>query len=137
MCGRFAREINSKVAIPSQEIIVATKFAPIPLRTSRESVLKALRESLERIGADKCDLYQLHWPSFFFDSSYWDGLADAYDAGAPPESMLGCFLARKKALSENRALPLSIRPREHESTPGERSILPELPSTRGILERGG
>lgn len=82
LCGQFARDLHANsVSALSQEVIIATKFAPIPLRTSRGSVLKALRESLERIGVDKCDLYQLHWPSFFFDAQYWDGLADAYDAG--------------------------------------------------------
>lgn len=81
LCGRFARDLQASTAAAAPEVIIATKFAPIPLRTSRESVLKALRQSLERIGTDRCDLYQLHWPSFFFDAQYWDGLADAYDAG--------------------------------------------------------
>eukprot|EP00291_Cryptomonas_curvata_P026987 CAMPEP_0172174562 /NCGR_PEP_ID=MMETSP1050-20130122/13738_1 /TAXON_ID=233186 /ORGANISM="Cryptomonas curvata, Strain CCAP979/52" /LENGTH=314 /DNA_ID=CAMNT_0012846561 /DNA_START=161 /DNA_END=1102 /DNA_ORIENTATION=+ len=105
LCGRFAREINAKGATSSisPEIIVATKFAPIPLRTSRESVLKALRESLERIGADKCDLYQLHWPSFFFDSQYWDGLADAYDAGLVRAVGVSNYSA-KRLVAVHRAL---------------------------------
>ena len=112
LCGRFAREMQVKaVSVPSQEVIIATKFAPIPLRTSRESVLKALRESLERIGADKCDLYQLHWPSFFFDAQYWDGLADAFDAGLVRAVGVSNYSAKRLAAAHRalaaRGIPLA------------------------------
>ena len=112
LCGRFAREMQVKaVSVPSQEVIIATKFAPIPLRTSRESVLKALRESLERIGADKCDLYQLHWPSFFFDAQYWDGLADAFDAGLVRAVGVSNYSAKRHAAAHRalaaRGIPLA------------------------------
>jgi hypothetical protein len=61
LCGRFAREYQG----PSQEeVLVATKFAPLPHRflDGRKSVQKALRASLQRLGTDRVDLYQLHWP---------------------------------------------------------------------------
>lgn len=80
LCGRFARQYEG----PSQnEVMVATKFAPLPHRflDGRKAVSKALRASLQRLGTDKADLYQLHWPGFFADAAFWDGLADAYDAG--------------------------------------------------------
>ena len=102
LCGKFAKESNSK--IPSnQEIIIATKFAAIPPRISRQAVVSALRDSLSRLGADRCDLYQLHWPSFFFDAAYWDGLADAYDAGLVRAVGVSNYSA-KRLLEAHKAL---------------------------------
>ena len=80
LCGQFARQYQG----PSQEeVLVATKFAPLPHRffDGRRSVQKALRASLQRLGTDRIDLYQLHWPGFFADAAFWDGLADSYEAG--------------------------------------------------------
>jgi aryl-alcohol dehydrogenase-like predicted oxidoreductase len=80
LCGRFAREYKGS---SPNEVLVATKFAPLPHRflDGRKAVSKALRGSLERLGTDSADLYQLHWPGFFADADFWDGLADAYDSG--------------------------------------------------------
>jgi aryl-alcohol dehydrogenase-like predicted oxidoreductase len=43
------------------EVAVATKFAALPWRLGRQSVLKALKDSLCRLGLSSVDLYQLHW----------------------------------------------------------------------------
>ena len=40
---------------------VATKFAPYPWRISRKSMVKAARESLERLEQEKLSIAQLHW----------------------------------------------------------------------------
>ena len=40
---------------------VATKFAALPWRFGRGSVLSALKKSLERLGLPSVELYQLHW----------------------------------------------------------------------------
>ena len=40
---------------------VATKFAPYPWRVSRKSMVKAARESLERLEQEKLSIAQLHW----------------------------------------------------------------------------
>lgn len=40
---------------------VATKFAPYPWRVSRKSMVKAARESLQRLEQDKLAVAQLHW----------------------------------------------------------------------------
>ena len=44
---------------PAQQ--VATKFAPYPWRVTRMSMVKAARESLERLEQDKLAIAQLHW----------------------------------------------------------------------------
>jgi aryl-alcohol dehydrogenase-like predicted oxidoreductase len=46
------------------EVVLATKVAPEPEGTGfrPEQVQQAARRSLDRLGTDRIDLYQLHWP---------------------------------------------------------------------------
>src|SRR5918995_2817841 len=43
--------------------VIATKFAPLPYRISAKSLLKAVDKSLERLGIETIDLYQIHFPN--------------------------------------------------------------------------
>lgn len=76
--------------------VVATKFTPLPWRTTVESVVEACEQSRRRLGVDQIDLYQLHMPDIVqpfkrlgFESSgrptkdeiYWQGLAECYNRG--------------------------------------------------------
>jgi len=36
----------------------------------------ALKSSLNKLGAEKVDMYQIHWPAFLQEQAFWDGLAD-------------------------------------------------------------
>jgi aryl-alcohol dehydrogenase-like predicted oxidoreductase len=75
LLGRFARE-------DSQPIVVATKFVPYPWRLSRTSVRRALAASLERLGLDKVDLYQIHVPLPPVPTKVWmHAMADAIGDG--------------------------------------------------------
>lgn len=47
----------------TKPVYVATKFFPMPWRIRKQSVQRAMRHSLERLGMDHIDLYQIHWPS--------------------------------------------------------------------------
>ena len=62
-------------------VSVATKFAPLPWKTSRQDVVKAAKASVARLGGNPIDLYQIHFPNAYSNSAYWDGLADCYDQG--------------------------------------------------------
>jgi aryl-alcohol dehydrogenase-like predicted oxidoreductase len=55
LLGRFLKETD-------QPVLVATKFLPFPWRLSRKSLIRALKGSLERIGIESVDLYQVHQP---------------------------------------------------------------------------
>ncbi len=55
MLGRFIAETD-------QPVQVATKFMPLPWRLSRKALLRALRNSLKRLGLTSVDLYQMHMP---------------------------------------------------------------------------
>jgi len=56
LLGRFLKETD-------QPVLVATKFFPWPWRFTKGSIPRALKGSLERMGLDSIDLYQVHWPA--------------------------------------------------------------------------
>ncbi|CAG0997518.1 pyridoxine 4-dehydrogenase [Anaerolineales bacterium] len=56
LLGQFLKDMD-------QPVLVATKFFPWPWRLTKASIPRALKESLERLGLDSVDLYQIHWPS--------------------------------------------------------------------------
>ena len=63
------------------DLIIATKFAPLPWRFSADAVVSALKASLERLGRDKAELYQIHWPNLLGDDAFLEGLARCYEQG--------------------------------------------------------
>lgn len=79
LLGRFIKE--RKERDPDVEVAVATKFAALPWRLGRQSVLTALKDSLSRLGLSSVDLYQLHWPGVWGNEGYIDGLGDAVEQG--------------------------------------------------------
>ncbi|MBM3181406.1 MAG: aldo/keto reductase [Chloroflexi bacterium] len=56
LLGRFLKETDLPV-------LVATKFFPWPWRFTKGTIPRALKGSLERMGLDSIDLYQVHWPA--------------------------------------------------------------------------
>ena len=82
------------------DLVLATKVtgrAPMPWirggpRLSRAHVTEALDASLERLGVDCIDLYQLHWPdrptNFFGQLGYSAPPKDAVDDSIPLEETL-------------------------------------------------
>eukprot|EP00246_Nothoceros_aenigmaticus_P002298 TRINITY_DN1313_c0_g1_i3.p1 TRINITY_DN1313_c0_g1~~TRINITY_DN1313_c0_g1_i3.p1 ORF type:complete len:373 (-),score=60.02 TRINITY_DN1313_c0_g1_i3:233-1351(-) len=63
------------------KVVVATKFAALPWRFGRSSVVAALKDSLNRLGLSSVDLYQIHWPGVWQNDEYVDGLGDAVEQG--------------------------------------------------------
>ncbi len=67
---------------PAQPVLIATKFAPVPWRLGKTSLLSALRGSLKRLQVPRVDLYQIHFPLLPVAIETWmDALADAVEAG--------------------------------------------------------
>lgn len=79
LLGRFIKERKEKD--PNVEVVVATKFAALPWRLGRQSVIAALKDSLSRLGLSSVELYQLHWPGIWGNEGYIDGLGDAVEQG--------------------------------------------------------
>lgn len=84
-----AREVQGE---PLVKPVVASKFTPLPWRTTVESVVEACELSRQNLGVDQIDLYQIHMPDIVQplrfmgkekskDSIYWDGLAECYHRG--------------------------------------------------------
>jgi len=89
LIGNFSKGVDPTVR---KDIIVATKFAPLPFRTKPTDVLKACEASAKRLsvglkggkdaaGIRPIDLYQIHFPMAYENEAVWDGLAMAYERG--------------------------------------------------------
>jgi len=75
LAGQFIQKIDKPV-------LVATKFFPFPWRLRKQALRRALENSLERLGLEKVDLYQIHWPPATSSIELWaEALADVVKAG--------------------------------------------------------
>ena len=59
--GDSERTIGGILRESGRTAFVASKFAPMPLRLSLDSLSRALSASLERLGLQHIDLYQIHY----------------------------------------------------------------------------
>jgi aryl-alcohol dehydrogenase-like predicted oxidoreductase len=65
-----------------EELAIATKFFPYPWRLAKGQLLQALRGSLERLGLEQVDLYQMHSPFPPVSIETWmEAMAAAVQAG--------------------------------------------------------
>jgi aryl-alcohol dehydrogenase-like predicted oxidoreductase len=60
--GLSEKILGRLVRRTGQPVIVASKFAPLPNRLRAGSLASALSGSLRRLGLERIDLYQIHWP---------------------------------------------------------------------------
>jgi len=75
LLGKFLKETE-------QPVLVATKFFPWPWRFTKGSILSALKGSLERIGVESVDLYQIHWPSVIMSpETMMEGMVECVKLG--------------------------------------------------------
>ena len=80
--GQSERLLGQFVRAADQPVVVASKFMPLPWRLRRGSLLRALRGSLRRLGMERMDLYQIHWPFPPVAIERWmDALAQAVEEG--------------------------------------------------------
>merc|ERR1719491_1913553 len=92
MTSKFLRKAELIEGAALVKPVVATKFTPVPWRTTVQSVVDACEQSCKNLGVDQIDLYQVHMPDIVQplrafgkvetkDSIYWDGLAECYNRG--------------------------------------------------------
>src|SRR5438093_8993865 len=62
--GTSEELVGKAIAGRRDDLFLATKVAPAPEGTgfTPEEILRACDASLKRLGTDRIDLYQLHWP---------------------------------------------------------------------------
>ena len=120
-----------------RSIVIASKFAP-PFtrfsrkRTSARSLLDALDDSLQRLGVEQIDLYQIHWASPVLKmDALMDVLAEAVQANkirAVGVSNYGADLMREAhARLARYNIPLA-------SNQVHYSLLHRFPETNGVLD---
>ena len=75
LLGKFLKETD-------QPVLVATKFYPWPWRITKGFVPRVLKGSLERLGLDSVDLYQIHgqMPTISVETMM-DGMAECVKRG--------------------------------------------------------
>lgn len=61
--GRSERLLGQFLTNTDRPVLITTKFFPMPWRFTKGFIPWALKGSLERMGVDSVDLYQVHWPS--------------------------------------------------------------------------
>ncbi len=80
--GRSERMLGQFLKETEQPVLVATKFFPFPWRLTKKSLIKALQRSLERIGVETVDLYQIHQPfSLISIENLMEAMAEAVKEG--------------------------------------------------------
>jgi aryl-alcohol dehydrogenase-like predicted oxidoreductase len=60
--GRSEQMLGGLMATNEMQTLVATKFLPFPWRLRLTDMERALRRSLDRLGLERVDLYQIHTP---------------------------------------------------------------------------
>jgi aryl-alcohol dehydrogenase-like predicted oxidoreductase len=80
--GRSERMLGQFLKETDQPVLVATKFFPFPWRLTKKALIRALQRSLERIGVETVDLYQIHQPySLLPIESLMEAMAEAVKEG--------------------------------------------------------
>ncbi len=113
-------------------VVIATKFMPYPWRFNvRSALLASARASIDRLGIDRIDLYQIHGPtSLRSHAALADALAAAHEAGLVQAVGVSNYsikeMAAIAAQLERRGLRLATNQIEY-------SLLRRRPETGGLL----
>lgn len=130
--GRSERFLGRFMKTTGERAVVATKFAPFPWRLWRGTLRSALRKSLDRLGLERVDLYQIHWPFPLVSIETWmAGLADVVEAGLVRAVGVSNYsladMRRAQAALAKRNIPLV-------SNQVDYSLLHRAPEHSGLLE---
>jgi aryl-alcohol dehydrogenase-like predicted oxidoreductase len=80
--GRSEKLLGDCFRTAGRPVAIATKFMPFPWRLGKWALRRALKFSLARLGLERVDLYQLHWPFPPVSIETWaDALADIVQDG--------------------------------------------------------
>ncbi len=80
--GKSESLLGQFVKSCQQPVVIATKFMPLPWRLTKGSLIRALKHSLQRLGRDTVNLYQIHWPFAPVTIESWmEALAEAAHDG--------------------------------------------------------
>jgi len=125
LLGQLARSAETRV-------VIASKFMPYPWRLSARSLRDALDRSLQRLGVERIDLYQIHWPSPLLGiPRLMDALAEAVAEGKARYVGVSNYSAAQMreahAALARRGVPLISNQIEY-------SLLKRTPEVNGVLD---
>ncbi|MEZ5208326.1 MAG: aldo/keto reductase [Acidimicrobiales bacterium] len=112
--------------------VVASKFMPFPWRVSvTTALLDSARASLDRLGVEAIDLYQIHGP---ISLRGHDAIADAL-AAAHADGLVRAVGVSNYSVGETRKIDAALRARglRLASNQVEMSLLRRAPETSGLL----
>lgn len=125
--GELLRELPA-----DRRPVLATKFAPLPYRLQARSLLKALDASLERLGVETVDLYQIHFPSPLLNvEALMDALAEAVKSGKARQVGVSNYGADAMKRAHDRLALHGVRLASNQV---HYSLLNRAPETNGVLE---
>lgn len=130
--GESERVIGRLRADDARPAVVATKYMPAPTRWRVRSVDAAIDGSLKRLGVDRIDLYQVHWPySFIPHRRLLERLARAVHDGRLAHVGVSNFtepqMRRAHAVLADAGAPLV-------SNQVSYSLLRRAPEVNGVLD---
>jgi aryl-alcohol dehydrogenase-like predicted oxidoreductase len=112
--------------------VIATKFAPLPYRFGARSLLNAIDKSLERLGIETIDLYQIHFPNPIFKiNGLMDALAETVKAGKVRRVGVSNYGADQMRRAHDRLASHGV---SLASNQVRYSLLNRAPETNGVLE---
>ena len=112
--------------------VIATKFAPLPYRFGARSLLNAVDKSLERLGIETIDLYQIHFPNPIFKiTSLMDALAETVKEGKVRRVGVSNYGADQMKRAHERLASHGV---SLASNQVEYSLLQRAPETNGVLD---
>lgn len=132
-CIQARNKANAAEGKSSSEVIVATKYMPLPWRFSAQSVADALTASLKRLKLPSVALYQVHWPFDFFMSqkTLMNALADEVDQGRIQTIGVSNYSAKQMREAHSylaeRGIPLAVNQVQY-------SLLHRNIESNGVLE---
>jgi aryl-alcohol dehydrogenase-like predicted oxidoreductase len=115
------------------KVVIATKFMPFPWKLAVTSALiRSARASLERLGLDSIDLYQIHGPISLRSHG---ALADAL-AAAHAQGLIKAVGVSNYSMTETRSIDAALRARGLRLATNqiEFSLLRTRPEKVGLLE---
>ena len=110
--GHSEQYLGQFIKAAGKGVILATKFMPFPWRLGKARLRAALRRSLDRLGVERVDLYQIHmpWPPVSIET-WMDALAEAVEAGLVREVGVSNYnvaqVQRAYAALSQRGVPLA------------------------------
>ena len=130
--GRSERAVGVAARQDGRPVVLASKFAPLPVRLTAGQFGSALDRTLERLGRGSLDLYYLHFPySLRGVETRMTGMARAVEAGKiRAVGISNCNVARMRKAAGVLArygIPLAANQVQY-------SLLHRAPETNGVLE---